>query len=66
MRTALLLVILVVAAGMAFIRLAPSDPARWHVDPAPPTALPPYCSAPGPRNTSTRSTVSGSIATAWS
>ena len=40
MKTALLLVVLIVAAGMAYIRLAPSDPARWHIDPAPPMALP--------------------------
>lgn len=27
------LLVLIVAGGMAYIRLAPSDPARWHVDP---------------------------------
>ena len=32
----------------------------------PPTALPPYNKAPGPRSTSMRSTTSGSIGTAWS
>ena len=32
----------------------------------PPTALPPYSSAAGPRSTSMRSTTSGSIGTAWS
>lgn len=29
----LLIVVLLAVAGMAWIRLAPSDPARWHVDP---------------------------------
>ncbi|SMX50397.1 DUF1499 domain-containing protein [Maliponia aquimaris] len=29
----LLIVVLLAAAGLAWIRLAPSDPARWHVDP---------------------------------
>jgi hypothetical protein len=29
----LILVILLVVAGLAWIRLAPSDPAVWHVDP---------------------------------
>lgn len=33
MKRALLLLALVVAGGMAYIRLAPSDPARWHVMP---------------------------------
>jgi len=33
MRLILVLVILLILAGMAYIRLAPSDPARWHVDP---------------------------------
>ncbi len=28
-----ILLVAVVAAGLAWIRLAPSDPARWHVDP---------------------------------
>ena len=32
----------------------------------PPTALPPYSKAPGPRSTSMRSTLKGSWATAWS
>ncbi|MDW4548674.1 DUF1499 domain-containing protein [Defluviimonas sp. D31] len=36
MRPALLLLALLVGAGLAWIRLAPSDPARWHVDPAVP------------------------------
>ncbi len=34
MKTALILLCLLVAAGAAWVRLAPSDPARWHVDPA--------------------------------
>ncbi|MCU9846469.1 DUF1499 domain-containing protein [Defluviimonas sp. WL0024] len=38
MRLALLLLALLVGAGLAWIRLAPSDPARWHVDPAVPGA----------------------------
>jgi hypothetical protein len=33
-KIALLLVALIVLGGMAYLRLAPSDPARWHVDPA--------------------------------
>ncbi|MCB2135535.1 MAG: DUF1499 domain-containing protein [Rhodobacteraceae bacterium] len=33
MRVAFALLLLIVAGGMAYIRLAPSDPARWHVDP---------------------------------
>ena len=33
---------------------------------APPTALPPYSNAAGPRSTSSRSITSGSIGTAWS
>lgn len=40
MKTAFLVLVLILGAGMAHIRLAPSDPARWHIDPAPPTALP--------------------------
>lgn len=36
MKIAVLLLVLVLAGGMAWIRLAPSDPARWHVSPAPP------------------------------
>ncbi len=33
MRTVLLLLALVVASFALYVRLAPSDPARWHVDP---------------------------------
>jgi uncharacterized protein (DUF1499 family) len=33
MRTVLLLLALVVAGLALYVRLAPSDPARWHVDP---------------------------------
>ncbi|MCV2864279.1 DUF1499 domain-containing protein [Albidovulum sediminicola] len=33
MRAALLLVVALLAGGMAYVRLAPSDPARWHIDP---------------------------------
>ena len=33
MKIALLLLALIVLGGMAYVRLAPSDPARWHVDP---------------------------------
>jgi hypothetical protein len=33
MRVAFALLFLIVAGGMAYIRLAPSDPARWHVVP---------------------------------
>lgn len=40
MKVALLLLALIVAGGLAYVRLAPSDPARWHIDPAPPTPLP--------------------------
>lgn len=35
MKVALLLLALVVGGAMAWIRLAPSDPARWHVAPSP-------------------------------
>jgi uncharacterized protein (DUF1499 family) len=35
------LVLLAVVGGMAWIRLAPSDPARWHVDMTAPGFLPP-------------------------
>lgn len=31
-RAALFLVLLILAGGMAFIRLAPADPSRWHAD----------------------------------
>lgn len=31
---ALLLLVLIVAGGMVYVRLAPSDPARWHVAPS--------------------------------
>jgi uncharacterized protein (DUF1499 family) len=33
MRTILLLIALAVAGFALYVRLAPSDPARWHVDP---------------------------------
>ena len=33
MRAAFTLLVLIIAGGMAYIRLAPSDPARWHVAP---------------------------------
>lgn len=33
MKIALLLVIVIVLGAMAYVRLAPSDPARWNVDP---------------------------------
>ena len=33
MKIALLLLALIAVGGLAWIRLAPSDPARWHVDP---------------------------------
>ncbi len=33
-RTVLLSALILVAVGLAWIRLAPSDPARWHTDPA--------------------------------
>ncbi|HQU69543.1 MAG TPA: DUF1499 domain-containing protein [Albidovulum sp.] len=49
MRLALFLIVLIIAGGMAYIRLAPSDPARWNVDP------PPYADAiaPGPEGVTT-------------
>ncbi|TNF57541.1 MAG: DUF1499 domain-containing protein, partial [Rhodobacteraceae bacterium] len=34
MKTALLLLALAVIGVAAWVRLAPSDPARWHGDPA--------------------------------
>lgn len=34
MKLALVVVLLLVAAAMLWVRLAPSDPQRWHVDPA--------------------------------
>jgi uncharacterized protein (DUF1499 family) len=34
MRLAVLVVLVAVAGGMAWVRLAPSDPERWHVDPS--------------------------------
>ncbi len=40
MKLALLLVLALIAGGMAYIRLAPSDPARWNTDPSPAGALP--------------------------
>lgn len=53
MRGALALLVLFIAGGMAFIRLAPSDPARWHVMPEAPggggwTFLPPGADAVTP------------------
>ncbi len=33
MKTALILIPLLILAGLLWIRLAPSDPARWHIDP---------------------------------
>jgi uncharacterized protein (DUF1499 family) len=33
MKLALVLAVLLAAAGLAYIRLAPSDPSVWHVDP---------------------------------
>ena len=47
MRRVAYLLLLILAGGMAYIRLAPDDPARWHVDPGfaiefgAPTAFPP-------------------------
>jgi uncharacterized protein (DUF1499 family) len=32
-RTAVVILLLAVAAGLLYIRFAPSDPARWHTDP---------------------------------
>ena len=55
MKTALILLALLVVAGAAWVRLAPSDPARWHVDPA--------GAVPGPGSASTRGCASG--ATTW-
>jgi uncharacterized protein (DUF1499 family) len=34
MKISLLILVLLLAAGLAWVRLAPSDPARWHTDPA--------------------------------
>ena len=36
------LVLVVVVGGLAWIRLAPSDPGRWHVDMAAPGFQPPH------------------------
>ncbi len=38
MRVGLIVLVLLVGGGLAYIRLAPSDPGRWHIDPiaAPP------------------------------
>ena len=33
MKTALILLLGLVALGIAWVRIAPSDPVRWHVDP---------------------------------
>lgn len=33
MRTTLLVLLILIGGGMAYVRLAPSDPARWHVMP---------------------------------
>jgi uncharacterized protein (DUF1499 family) len=38
-KVALLLVLALMAGGMAWIRLAPTDAARWNTDPTPPIAL---------------------------
>lgn len=48
------LVLVAVVGGLAWIRLAPSDPARWHVDMAAPGFTPPgnahvFCLRPGGR-----------------
>ena len=40
MRTVLFLLVVAAVAGMAFVRLAPSDPERWHTDPAEGTSSP--------------------------
>lgn len=42
MKIALLLLALIAVGGLAYIRLAPSDPARWHVRPegTPPPGAP--------------------------
>ncbi|SLN18245.1 DUF1499 domain-containing protein [Roseisalinus antarcticus] len=34
MRTIIFVLVLLAVAGLAYIRLAPSDPERWHVDPS--------------------------------
>ena len=34
MKAVLLVLLLLVVAGLAWVRLAPSDPERWHTDPA--------------------------------
>ena len=33
MKTALILIVILIGGGLAYIRLGPSDPARWHTDP---------------------------------
>lgn len=49
MRLAALLLLALVAAAAAWVRLAPSDPARWHADPA--------LGAEGPRSATQRLTL---------
>jgi uncharacterized protein (DUF1499 family) len=39
-RVALVVLITIIVAGLAYVRLAPSDPLRWNVDAAPPNDLP--------------------------
>ena len=49
MRRVVYVLLLILAGGMAWIRLAPDDPARWHVGPGlaiPPSAPP--AMVPGP------------------
>ncbi|PPB81625.1 uncharacterized protein (DUF1499 family) [Albidovulum inexpectatum] len=46
MKPVLIVVVALVGAGLAWIRLAPSDPTRWHVAPRLPADLAPQ--PPGP------------------
>ncbi len=60
-----------VIAGLAWIRLAPSDPAVWHLDPAAPGFVPPanaaaFCPGPESRYGSTGADLAPLIAVAES
>lgn len=71
-RTILFVLLVAVAGLLAYVRLAPSDPARWHIDIAAADFVPPagwaaFCPAPGTREFITGSSLASlaAVADAW-
>jgi hypothetical protein len=58
MRIAAIVIVLLLLGVVAYVRFAPSDPARWHIDIAAPGFVPPngwasFCPSPGSRDYTT-------------